>query len=72
MSSGDINMQPYQHHVIAEKTELDDRLNKLSAFLDTPFFAELHIEERERLERQEHYMMQYSLVLGERIAAFTD
>lgn len=63
-------MQPHQQRVIDEKTELDERLSKLSAFLEGAIFSGLSIDEQTRLRRQADYMTQYSQVLAERIAAF--
>lgn len=64
-------MLPHQQRVVAEKAEVDDRLNKLLAFTSTPIYAGLPQEERNRLSEQTSYMQAYSNVLGERIAAFS-
>jgi hypothetical protein len=63
-------MQPHQQRVVDEKTELDERLTKLIAFLDNPLFAGLDSDEQDRMKRQAEHMTNYSVVLGERIAAF--
>lgn len=63
-------MLPYQERVVVEKAELDDKLEKLDAFGRTELFAGLASEEQGRLNRQHSAMEQYSLILGERIAAF--
>lgn len=63
-------LPPHQQRVIDEKDELDSKLQKLSAFFDTPIFAGLNEAEKQRLVRQEAAMDAYSQVLGERIAAF--
>jgi len=66
-------MQPHQERVIAEKKELDGKLEKLHAFcfgLDTKIFGSLSPEERDRLERQYDAMKVYSGILAERIKAF--
>lgn len=65
------DMQPHQQRVIDEKCELSARLSKLTPFFDTPIFAALPEEEKQRLERQEEAMKAYSDILTERIAAFT-
>ena len=62
---------PHQQRVVDEKTELDGKLRKLSAFLSTPIFTSLEQGERTRLTSQERVMGEYSFILGERIAAFT-
>lgn len=63
-------MEPHQERVIAEKAELDARLKKLRAFIASDAFESLPIEEAQRLARQASIMLNYSAVLGERIAAF--
>lgn len=63
-------MQAHQQRVVDEKSELDDRLNKLTAFFDKPIFAAVPEDEQGRLLRQREIMGQYSQILGERIAAF--
>ncbi len=64
-------MKPHQQRVAAEKQELDEKLEKLNAFGRGDVFPTLPAEEQERLIRQSKIMDQYSVVLGERIAAFT-
>jgi len=64
------NMAPHQERVVAEKAELDEKLEKLNAFGKGEIFPTLPAEEQERLIRQSKIMDQYSVVLGERIAAF--
>lgn len=64
------NLQPHQQRVVAEKAELDDRLNKLLAFTAGPIFGNLSAAERGLLHEQASYMQAYSNVLGQRIAAF--
>ena len=63
-------MQPYQDRVLNEKAELDQRLGKLQAFLSTATFNSLDADEQARLRRQAGIMQEYSVVLGERLAAF--
>ena len=65
-----MNLQPHQQRVVDEKTELDAKLAKLKAFGLTPLFDGLPTEEKQRLTEQEGYMLNYSDVLGRRIAAF--
>ena len=60
----------HEDRVVAEKTQLDDRLERLTKFLVTEIYAELPSEEQVRLKRQKFCMEQYSETLGERIAAF--
>ena len=63
-------MQDFQKRVVDEKTELDEKREKLGAFKNTDAFARLPWQEQERLNTQAHIMTMYSAVLGERIAAF--
>jgi hypothetical protein len=64
-------MKPHQQRVVTEKQDLDEKLEKLNAFGRGDVFPTLPAEEQERLIRQSKIMDQYSVVLGERIAAFT-
>jgi len=63
-------MEAYQQRVVDEKTELDDKLAKLQAFIGGKIYETLPPEERGRLIHQRLCMQGYSQVLGERIAAF--
>ena len=66
-------MQPHQERVVVEKKELDEKLEKLLAFIDAgkgPVYAKLVTEERERLTTQARIMREYSDVLADRITAF--
>jgi hypothetical protein len=63
-------MQPHQQRVVDEKSELDNKLEKLTAFFDGKIFPTLTTAEQRRLRTQASVMMRYSEILGERIAAF--
>lgn len=63
-------MQAHQERVVAEKTELDEKLAKLNIFIGGKVFATLPDGEQIRLARQANVMKDYSDVLSERIAAF--
>ena len=63
-------MQPYQQRVVEEKTELDNKLEKLGQFLEAETFSKLTEDEARRLNNQFVVMTNYSHILGERIAAF--
>lgn len=65
-----MSLAPHQERVVAEKADLDDRLQKLVAFFATPTYAGLSEAERSRLRSQSFFMIGYSAVLGERIEAF--
>jgi len=66
-----MNLAPHQQRVVAEKAELDEKLNKLEAFFENPIYNKLDCSERKRLQLQASFMRAYSDVLGERIAAFS-
>lgn len=63
-------MPAHQQRVMLEKIELDERIEKLAAFLVAPYFAHVETAEQERLTEQLHLMRALSAVLGYRIAAF--
>lgn len=65
-------MAPHQQRVVDEKSELDDKITKLKAFIcENPLFSKLDGAEQARLTQQHGVMSVYSNILGERIAAFT-
>jgi hypothetical protein len=64
-------MQPYQERVVAEKKELNEKIDKLKAFIvESPIFKTLSADEQRRLNRQYDVMVEYSSILGARIEAF--
>lgn len=63
-------MEAHQQRVVDEKAELDEKLEKLIAFFDTPIYADLEYPEQARLKRQSQIMKEYSFILGARIEAF--
>ena len=63
-------IQPHQQRVIDEKAELDGRIAKLSAFVESPVFLSVRHDEQERLEDQLDVMRIYSEILAARIRAF--
>ena len=64
-------MQPHQERVVTEKKELDEKIDKLVAFLAGKTFSTLAEDEQMRLIDQKNVMQQYSEILRARIAAFT-
>jgi hypothetical protein len=68
--AGYSTMQPHQQRVVDEKAELDGKLAKLNAFLDSVTFSTLDAGEQDRLKQQTAVMATYSDILGERIEAF--
>jgi hypothetical protein len=63
-------MQEYQERVIAERSELVEKVEKLKLFLADKLFDTLAPAEQWRLTRQLVYMQSYLAVLEERIATF--
>jgi len=63
-------MQPHQQRVVAEESELYEKIGKLSLFLQTGMYSNLPEAEQDRLSRQLGHMQAYHDVLKERIGAF--
>lgn len=65
-------LPPHQQRVLDEKRELDEKLQKLTAFISSDKFVTIvpDEDERGRLVCQEETMKVYSAILAERIAAF--
>lgn len=65
-----MSLQPHQERVVAEKEELDGRIDRLHTFTGSDFFRTLDLAEQHRMVRQLNLQRQLSAVLAERIAAF--
>ena len=63
-------MESWQERVIVEKTELDEKLIRLSKFLISPERHTIHIKDLKLLELQYSHMKNYRWALSERIARF--
>lgn len=63
-------MKAYQARVVAEKKELDGKIERLRIFIGGDGFGVLSHAEQRRLRRQEAIMGLYSDVLDERIRDF--
>lgn len=63
-------MNAFQERVVIEKSELDEKLERLRGFYTSSIFFGLSDDEKERLNKQEKAMRDYSQILGERIAHF--
>lgn len=57
----------FRERMLIEKAELDERLTKLGAFLDTPAFRALPGPEQSDLRSQHVSMQDYSFLLGRRL-----
>lgn len=64
------NTTTYQDRVIAEKRDLDAKFDKLSAFIPGHACSLLGEIDRDLLVRQLKLMLEYSIVLEQRIARF--
>jgi hypothetical protein len=63
-------MQPHQERVVVEKRELDEKLGKLTQFINSDAYKAVDAAEQQRLFRQQTLMIELSAVLGARIEAF--
>ena len=63
-------MEGYQDRVVVEKDELDERIEKLTNFIQSVKFQSIPEEEQELLTRQLEVMREYSSILEERIEGF--
>jgi len=63
-------MLAFRERVVNEKTELDEKINKLCVFETTLTFQNLPHDEQDRLRRQRLVMTEYSNILRERITNF--
>ena len=64
-------MEAHQQRVVDEHADLEDKIAKLGAFIDTEFYGTLHDDEKRDLLLQHKYMMSYWTVLTRRIQRFT-
>lgn len=60
----------FQQRVVDEKTELDEKINKLGVFLNSEVFDGLAKRDQFMLVEQRACMKSYSRILGDRIALF--
>jgi hypothetical protein len=63
-------LQPHQQRVVAEKADLDEKINRLDAFLQSTTFNNLEPADQELLSEQVVHMRDYSAVLQLRINRF--
>ena len=62
-------MTDFHERLIGEKKLLDEKLERLCYFFGTERYAGLGEAERSRLRAQSYFMVGYSSMLGERLAA---
>lgn len=65
-----IDMQPHQIRVVEEHTELEQKVERLGAFIGTPTYHALNNAEQYLLRRQLLAMSEYLDILAARIAHF--
>ncbi len=65
-------MEPWQERVVVEREELEEKIQKLEAFIRSPGYASVLHDERYRLHQQMFYMGEYSRILADRIAVFKE
>lgn len=65
-----MKLQPHQQRVVDEKTELDEKRDKLSIFFDSDIYNGLDEENKSLLRIQHGVMTQYSDILSKRIGLF--
>lgn len=61
---------PHQQRVVDEKIELDEKIEKIEAFLSNPIFLNLETLDQDALKNQLNYMRGYSSTLHFRIKRF--
>lgn len=63
-------MEPWKQRVIDEKEQLDERMTKLDAYMETDAFRDLYEDERGLLLQQIDAMDDYARILRYRIDKF--
>ena len=63
-------MESYKIRVVDEKEELDKKIADLESFFEGEIYPTIRGEEKARMHRQISSMINYSLILKERILAF--
>lgn len=63
-------MTPHEQRVIDEKAALDEKIAKLAAFFPTTIYDSLCRRDQDLMREQYSAMMNYSDILGNRIARF--
>lgn len=64
------NYHGWQQRVVNEQKELKEKLDKLTAFINSDQFYKLDFDECYRLRQQHYFMFFYNEVLESRIRAF--
>jgi hypothetical protein len=61
----------WQQRLIVEKRELDEKIKKLNAFINTPEWKALNSKDQSLMVHHAAHMYSYSGILGERIQAIS-
>jgi uncharacterized protein len=61
----------WRKRVIEERIQLEDRISRLSQFINGEAYRDLEHEDRRLLSEQEQAMVKYSLILKARISRFS-
>lgn len=65
-------MKPHEQRVIDEKTELDEKIQKLVAFFQTETFEGLSSYDQALMQMQANAMLTYAGILMLRISQFVE
>ncbi len=65
-------MKPHEQRVIDEKTELDEKIQKLVAFFQTELFDGLSSYDQALMQMQANAMLTYAGILTLRISQFVE
>lgn len=63
-------MQKFVKKMVDDKSDIDDKIKKLEAFMLTPTYTELSQKEKKLIREQDDAMNLYSKALGERIELY--
>lgn len=63
-------MQPFQQRVVDELSDLEVKIQALSAFTLSDTFTTLEVDDRVTLLEQLRIMQQYAIILEKRISKF--
>lgn len=61
-------LSSYQQRVVDERSQLEDKIEKLGAFMRSPIFSNLSADEQRLMSEQYEVMTRYGLVLTKRLA----
>lgn len=68
--NGGLGLQPHEVRVVEERMELNEKITKLHAFMNSDFYQTLSSVSHKHFEEQEKAMIEYSEILLKRINLF--